>query len=244
MTLLLAALAHANDGAFNTDNPAASRYTVYTPSALHVGHLQGTVSQKNLLFTVVGLGLGDHVELVFKASPVVLLHGLATGGPTQDANVGGLRFKTSLSPTLHVGAAVDGMVSYQSSGAGSDVDKAGMGTAYGTWGDGDRNLTLGGGVRYTRDNTYLSPWGPVASLAGQARFTDRWGIVSENMAANWGGEWVYTTSAAARMMGRRFSIDAGVLYTTMPLYVVENRATPVPWLDATWYFGRVRGAEG
>jgi hypothetical protein len=201
-------------------DPGRTRYLL-GHSALMLRGGEGFVSQRGLLFSVVAVGLSDHVTLsVGSALPALAMDSRALHV------VGGLKVGGSVSERLHLAVGAETVV--------VPFLPSTFGLVYGaaTYGIPDAQLTLSAGVPFAVDS-----WqGPRAahfftgSLGGSLRLSKGLAAVTEN--------WVlmgptYRTalinSLALRILGESWTVDLGGVYTTeIPI--------PLPWLSFSWHW--------
>jgi hypothetical protein len=202
--------------------PGRSRYLL-GHSGMMLRRGEGSVSQKELFYTVASVGVTDHVTVTLGS----VLPGLLQG--RQGLNlVGGVKVGGSLSERLHLAAGVEMAV--------LPFMATGFGLAYGslTYGTPDAHVTVGGGVTplfYT--NQFIPAGMTLGNVSGQLRMTQHLAAVTEH--------WVFLSPSpfadrvpminmlALRILGQRWSVDVGAARLPGSLFL--------PWADLSWHWG-------
>jgi hypothetical protein len=212
-------VAATKEGADRFSDPGRTRY-LFGNSALMLRGGEGFFSQRELLFSMVSLGLTDHVTVsVGSAVPVFVadrryLH-----------MAGGLKVGGAVSERVHLAAGVEGLV--------LPVAPSTLGLVYGvaTYGIPDAQLSLSVGVPFS----FSSEGAQVAhlfagSLGGSLRLSHRLAGVTENwvlMGPTYQAALV--NSLALRILGERWTVDLGALRATgIPI--------PLPWVNFSWHW--------
>jgi len=208
------------DGAYWFENPQATRY-FFAPNALSLEKKQGYYQNIWILFNNVNYGLTERFSIgggmiplfLFGAesSPVWILPKVTF--PIQDGQ-------------FHVGAGamLGGLV-------GEDTESLGLLYGVGTYGDRDRNMTLGIGYGYAGEDISTSP---LVNLSGMWRTGPRVTLLTENYfipEADMAG----LLSIGARRTYERFAVDFGLV---KPLGEDTDEVIAIPWLGVTMPFGR------
>lgn len=219
-------------------DPNRTRY-FYGPTAYTLGHLNGYVSQKELLLTTVAVGISDYWDLqVGTVLPTLFV---------QDARiaVAGTKVAVPLHPKLRVGAGVQAF--FVSGGA--------VGLLFGnaTWGSASRNVTVAGGAGVNFADLGGSAT-PIVSVSGVYRLGPQAGLVTENwlllggdvVDSSSGGPFFLIPSGGVRLYGRRFSVDLGLVVFEVPPDPGSAALPliPIPWVDFTWSWSLAPKKEG
>ena len=208
------------DGTYWFENPQATRY-FFAPNALSLEKKQGYYQNIWILFNNVNYGLTERFSIgvgmipffLFGAesSPIWILPKVTF--PIQDGQ-------------FHVGAGamLGGLI-------GEETESLGLLYGVGTYGDRDRNATLGIGYGYAGEELSTSPF---INLSGMWRIGPRVTLLTENYfipEADMAG----LISIGARRTYERFAVDFGLV---KPLGEDTDENTAIPWLGVTMPFGR------
>lgn len=215
-------------------DPNRTRY-FYGPTAFTLGHLNGYVSQKELVLTTVAVGISDYWDLqVGTVLPTLFV---------EDARiaVAGTKVAVPLHPKLRVGVGTQAFV----------TENGSIGLLFGnaTWGSASRNVTVAGGAGVDFADLSGSAT-PIVSVAGVYRLGPQLGFVTENWVLLGGevlrdfsdGPFFLLPSGGVRLYGRRFSVDLGLVVFDVPPDPGGGAPpiVPLPWVDFTWSWSLAR----
>lgn len=200
-------------GEVRPGDPHRTRY-LYSPSAFMLKQGEGYVSQKELFFTTVAVGVTDHVTI---QAGSVLPAWFSTDG--SGANfIGGLKVGGEVAESVAVAAGAQTFV-VPGSAWGA------LGFVYGslTLGSSDAHLTVSGGKAFSMSDggSSLSP--PLFTLSGAVRTSTHSALVTENWFLPSSGGPELISAFAVRAMNERLAGDVGLVF----LGGVE---VPIPWL--------------
>lgn len=213
-------------------DPASGRY-LFAPSAIPQPKGHGYFSQKELAFSSVGYGVTNEFSVLGGSVLPAVLGGLANGELEALNGIVGFKYGQRLSPDFHMGAGAWAMVVSDASVAIPYVNM--------TYGDRYEHYTIAIGQTFLINEGDFGVM-PVVFASHHATKTGAWitetWFVSEGNAEFGGPSLVVAASGAYRFMGKRLTVDLGLI-NVLPIGIGAEDFVyiPLPWLDFAWHWG-------
>jgi hypothetical protein len=192
----------------------------FSNSALMLRGGEGFFSQRQLILSMVSLGVTDHLTVtVGSALPFWL-------SDTRTINfVGGVKVGGEWTKHFHVAVGLEAVA--------LPIGRSAFGQGYvaTTLGSPDAHLTLGLGVPLSVSTLrFEEPRFVIGTLGGTLRLTNRLALVTEHWALfGYMAEPQLLNSLGLRIIGERWGVDLGAMR-------VPTVAIPVPWLNFSWHW--------
>lgn len=208
------------EGKYWFDNPSSTRY-FFGPNGYGLRKGEGYYQNTWVLFNQVSYGFSNHFTLGVGIVPLFFFDGAST--PVWITPKVSIPIKKD-----RVNLGLGGLFAYV-----LGEDGGSFGVAYGqmTLGSRDRNINLGLGYGYAGDSWANTP---TISVSGIYRTGKKFALLTENYVFDTGDENLVMCSFGGRFIGRRISVDAGLV---LPI-VVDEGFIAIPWLGLSVPFGR------
>ncbi|MFM7823903.1 MAG: hypothetical protein ACKPB3_09040 [Bacteroidota bacterium] len=216
------------NGVYWFRNPHATRY-FFAPSAFNLKKGEGYYQNAYLFFNSFNVGLTDNISIGGGIEMLSLFGSLAS-----DGEFGPIFFIT---PKLSFKATDQfryglGVYYINVPSLFSDNERTGAGITYamGTIGDENRNLTVGGGLAFARQEFSKDP---IFTVCGLTRISKRTALLSENwlLLNNNNLEAVY--SYGIRFFGEKMAVDLGFINNPE---IAQAIIVGIPYVDFTVKF--------
>ncbi|MGL1934428.1 MAG: hypothetical protein OCD01_05390 [Fibrobacterales bacterium] len=208
-----------SEGDVGYRDPNRTRY-LYSPSGFMLHRGEVTVSQKEVMFTAVGYGINEHINLQLGSMIPFLFFEAANG-------IGGIKIGYSPYEQVHCAAG------YQLWCADFENESACVSVPFltTTYGREDMHATLNVSLPFTTEGFYMGDLGFI-SLSGLYRLNPQFAVVSENVFLLFREESntsIMINTLALRIMGAKLAVDAGLAFS-------KDWDIPIPWLDFSYHF--------
>ncbi len=200
-------------GSYLYRDPNRTRY-LYSPSAFMLQRGEGSLSQKELFFTAVGLGINEYFNIQV-ASIIPLL--FVDEGPNI---ILGAKTGVSINEYIHFAAGSQFLLAQEVT----------MTVPYLTFTVGNEEMHASFNVTKPSIDDWKFDKEASFSLSGLVRVSDGIAILTENFLlpiddSDHDNIW----SIATRLMSQNIGVDLGLLF-------VEGADFPLPWLDFAYHF--------
>ena len=231
------------EGEYLFENPNSTRY-LFAPSAYALKKGEGYYQNTWVFFNQVSFGFTDKFTVGLGTMPLFLIdRDAASLSPfwiTPKYTFGSQEKKTNFA----IGGIYFFFPFLDRKALGGATLSTGILYGTGTFGDRDKNISVGLGWGFARasglttgtgNNTTNTVFGkrPTLNVSGMYRFSKRSYFVSENWFISTGDEAVAALSAAYRYAGKNVSIDLGLI--TAP-NSFDSSPTVIPWLGVVLPF--------
>ncbi|MCC6463249.1 MAG: hypothetical protein IT260_22460 [Saprospiraceae bacterium] len=208
------------DGKYWFENPSSTRY-FFGPNGYGLRKGEGYYQNTWVLFNQVSYGLSNHFTIGVGIVPLFFFDG--TSSPVWITPKVSIPIKKD-----QINLGLGGLFAYV-----LGEENGSFGVAYGqmTFGSRDRNINVGLGYGYAGDSWANTP---TVSLSGMYRTGKKFALLTENYVFDTGDENLILCSFGGRFIGRRISVDAGLV---VPV-VLEEGFLAVPWLGLSVPFGK------
>jgi hypothetical protein len=212
-------------GKLRYPDPNKTRY-LFAPSAFMLKKGEMKLSQHQVMWTNFGAGITDYISVqVGAAFPLWFIEGGEGMNFLVAAKGGG-----KVAPLLHLAGGIEMFV------LPVEAFSIGLPFATATLGADDYHVSLSGSAPFSVADG-IAEMGDLYwyALCGFVRLGTHVGLLSENWIFHlpnaWGSDNEVVLSLAARLFGRKFSSDLGLMFYPEVLDI------PLPWLSFTFHFG-------
>lgn len=206
-------------GEYWPENPHSTRH-FWGPSSYGLRRGEGYYQNSWIFFNQVSYGFSDHFTLGVGIIPLFIFGGV-TETPAWITPKFNFEYKNGKG-AFGVGTILFGVL-------GASSEFAGILYGTNTFGNRDKQLTLGLGYGYSSDGGITST--PTVSLSAIIRTSKKWAILTENYLLAVGDSDSFGfISGGARYMGRKLAIDFGGF---IPITSELERLFVLPWLGIT-----------
>jgi hypothetical protein len=216
------------NGVYWFRNPHATRY-FFAPSAFNLKKGEGYYQNTYLFFNSFNVGLTDNVSIGGGIEMLSFFGSLAA-----DGEFGPIFFitpKLSFKATEHFHYGL-GIYYINVPSLFSDNERTGAGITYamGTIGDENRNLTIGGGLAFARQEFSKDP---IFTVCGLSRISKRTALVSENWLLINNNSLKAVYSYGFRFFGEKMAVDLGFINNPE---IARALIVGIPYVDFTVKF--------
>ena len=203
-------------------DPNRTRY-LYSPSGFRLKSGEGYISQKEIFFTSMAVGITDNLAIVGGT----FLPGLLSSDADLFMFALGFKYATELNENwqLLAGAEVFSLPFV------NQASLLGIGFTGVTFGNEQVHATLNLGQPMILGESTRSFGGGVVSLSAFVRVSERIGFITENWYVNSVDEdfdELYVSSVGLRFISGNFAIDGALL--------MSDTEVPIPWVDFAYNF--------
>lgn len=215
-------------GVYWFKNPHATRY-FFAPSAINLEKGEGYYQNAYLIFNSFNVGVTNNFSIGGGLEILSLFGSMVSNNAF--APIFFLTPKLSFKATdkFHYGM---GVFYVNAPRIFSDEERAGAGISYvmGTYGDRNRNLTLGGGLAFA-GTSFSSE--PIFTVCGLSRISRRTALVTENWLLGNNGSLNAFYSYGFRFFGEKIAVDLGFINNAQ---IASALLLGVPYVDFTIKF--------